>query len=64
MNHSINYAGFIDLAISSETDKSTTASGCESENCKAAQAVMLLDDGGDIDLPMTEAGSPIAKMQI
>lgn len=44
MNNSVNYSGFIDLAIDTSSIDSSTSSYQTSENCKPALAVQLYDD--------------------
>jgi len=44
MNHSINYSGFIDLAMEASTLISSTASNCNTENCQPALAMQLHED--------------------
>jgi len=46
MNHSINYSGFIDLAMESSTLISSSTSNCNTENCKPALAMSLHEDYG------------------
>ena len=44
MNHSINYSGFIDLAMEASTIISSTASNHNTETCKPALAIHLRED--------------------
>lgn len=44
MNYSINYSGFVDLAIGISTIQPTSTCCADSENCKPAIAVQLYQD--------------------
>ena len=61
MNHSINYAGFIDLAISFEREHTAAIAGQETENCKPAYAMQLLDESSDGTGQIMEISNPIGK---
>jgi len=57
MNHSINYSGFIDLAIEANAIASSTAGNHNTENCKPALAMYLYED---IELEQLKHGAASA----
>lgn len=46
MNHSINYSGFIDLAMEASAIVSSTTSNLNTDNCQPASAMQLGENNG------------------